>query len=196
MVLNTHRVLWLGYFLHRWVYVRDTTHFKEVFLKNGTTDIEEFNQKWYLLLRILLNIKKHMEYSEQKQVRPDIFGICPRTQVWLNVRLNWKQFRHTFRLQSGCISIRVWTDENNHHLFLTRMARLAYYLKMTRFKWNLLEESDLDQRCLLKGDSNPNDKYVLSERAVWTMNFDTIIIKIGLKMGKLWAFKEFNMANI
>ena len=28
------------------------------------------------------------------------------------------------------------------------------------------------------------------------MNFDTSIIKIGRKMGKLWAFKEFNMANI
>ena len=76
------------------------------------------------------------------------------------------------------------------------MTRLAYYLKMTRFKWNLLEESDLDPRCLLKGDINPNDKYVLPERAVWTMNFDTIIIKIGWKMGKLWAFKEFNKANI
>ena len=56
-VLNTHRVVWLRYFLHRWVYVRDTTHFEEVFLKNGTTDIEEFDQKWYMLLRILLNIR-------------------------------------------------------------------------------------------------------------------------------------------
>ena len=49
---------------------------------------------------------------------------------------------------------------------------------------------------LFKGDSNPNDKYVLAERALWTMNFDTNIIKIGWKMGKLWAIKEFNMANI
>ena len=49
---------------------------------------------------------------------------------------------------------------------------------------------------LLKGDSNPNDEYDLSERALWTMNFDTSIIKIGWKMGKLWAFKEFNMAII
>ena len=48
----------------------------------------------------------------------------------------------------------------------------------------------------LKGDSNPNDKYVLSEIALWTMNFDTSIIKIGWKMGKLWAFKQINMANI
>ena len=47
-----------------------------------------------------------------------------------------------------------------------------------------------------KGDSNPNDKYILSERALWTMNFDTSIIKIGWKMGKLWAFKEFNTASI
>ena len=28
------------------------------------------------------------------------------------------------------------------------------------------------------------------------MKFDTSIIKIGCKKGKLWAFKEFNMANI
>ena len=60
-VLNTPRIVWLGYFLHRWVYVRDTTRFEEVFLKNGITDIEEFDHKWYLLLQILLNIKKHME---------------------------------------------------------------------------------------------------------------------------------------
>ena len=49
---------------------------------------------------------------------------------------------------------------------------------------------------LIKGDSNPNNKYVLSERALWTMNFDTSIIKIGWEMSKLWAFKKFNMANI
>ena len=48
----------------------------------------------------------------------------------------------------------------------------------------------------MKGDTNPNNKYVWSERALWTMNFDTCIIKIGWKMGKLWAFKELNMANI
>ena len=48
----------------------------------------------------------------------------------------------------------------------------------------------------IKGDSNPNNKYVLAERAQWTMNFDTSINKIGWKMGKLSAFKEFNMANI
>ena len=48
----------------------------------------------------------------------------------------------------------------------------------------------------IKGDSNPNDKYVLSERALWTMNFDSSFIKIGWKMGQLWTFKEFNMANI
>ena len=49
---------------------------------------------------------------------------------------------------------------------------------------------------VVKGYSNPNDKYVLSVRALWTINFDTSIIKIGWKMGKLCAFKEFNMANI
>ena len=48
----------------------------------------------------------------------------------------------------------------------------------------------------IKEDSNPNDKYLLPERALWNMNFDTNIIKIGWKMGKLWGFKEFNMANI
>ena len=53
-----------------------------------------------------------------------------------------------------------------------------------------------DNMNIIKGDSNPNDKAVLSERALWTMNFDTSIIKIGWKMGKLWAFQEFNMADI
>ena len=48
----------------------------------------------------------------------------------------------------------------------------------------------------IKGDSNPNDKYVISEKAPWTMKFNTSIIKISWKMGKLFAFKEFNMANI
>ena len=51
-------------------------------------------------------------------------------------------------------------------------------------------------KVFLKGGSNPNDKYILSVRALWTMNFDTSIIKICWKMGKLWAFKEYNMANI
>ena len=71
-VLNTHRVVRLGYFLHRWVYVRDTTHFDEVFLKNDTTDIEEFYQNdicyfgdFWILISIWI--------SEQKRVRPDIF---------------------------------------------------------------------------------------------------------------------------
>ena len=31
----------------------------------------------------------------------------------------------------------------------------------------------------VKGDRNPNDKYVLSERALLTMNFDTSVIKIS-----------------
>ena len=48
----------------------------------------------------------------------------------------------------------------------------------------------------IKGDSNPNNKYVLSERSLWTMNFDTSIIKIVWKMGNLWAIKKFNVANI
>ena len=45
-------------------------------------------------------------------------------------------------------------------------------------------------RKIVIGDSNSNDKYVLSERAVWTMNFDTCIIKIGWKIWKLWALKK------
>ena len=31
----------------------------------------------------------------------------------------------------------------------------------------------------------PYDKYNLSERALWTMNFDTSIIKIGWKNGQV-----------
>ena len=42
----------------------------------------------------------------------------------------------------------------------------------------------------LKGDSNPNDKYVLSERALWTMNFDTSIIKIGWQTGSYGHLKN------
>ena len=48
----------------------------------------------------------------------------------------------------------------------------------------------------VKGDSNPNVKYILSEWALWPLNVDTSVTKIGWKMGKLWAFKEFNMFNI
>ena len=54
----------------------------------------------------------------------------------------------------------------------------------------------LSSLLFFKGDSNPKDKFILSERGLWTMNFDTSIIIIGWKMGNLWAFKEFNMANI
>ena len=32
---------------------------------------------------------------------------------------------------------------------------------------------------VIKGDSNPNYKYVLSEGALGTMNFDASIIKMG-----------------
>ena len=31
----------------------------------------------------------------------------------------------------------------------------------------------------IKGDRNPDNKYILSERALKTMNFDTSVIKIG-----------------
>ena len=49
---------------------------------------------------------------------------------------------------------------------------------------------------MIKGDSNPNNKYILPERALYTMNFDTSIFIVGWQMSKLWAFKEFNMADI
>ena len=48
----------------------------------------------------------------------------------------------------------------------------------------------------IKGDSNPNVKYVLSEWALWTIYFDTSIISIDWKIDKLWAFKEFKIVNI
>ena len=48
---------------------------------------------------------------------------------------------------------------------------------------------------MFKGDSNPNDKYVLSERALWTMNLIQVSSK-SIEKGELWAFKEFNTANI
>ena len=35
------------------------------------------------------------------------------------------------------------------------------------------------QHIFLKGDSNPNNKYVLSESTLCTMDFDTGVIKIG-----------------
>ena len=50
----------------------------------------------------------------------------------------------------------------------------------------------VDNANLLKGDHK--DQYVLSERALRTMNYDTKIIKISWKREK--AFKEFNMVNI
>ena len=40
----------------------------------------------------------------------------------------------------------------------------------------------------LKGNSNPNDKYVLSERALRTMNFDTISSKSVGKWEQLLLF--------
>ena len=71
-----------------------------------------------------------------------------------------------------------------HHSSVLRIRARNYNASLKLSKTNV------------KGDSNPNNKYFLSERALWTMNFDAGIIKIGWKMGKLSAFKEFNMANI
>ena len=48
----------------------------------------------------------------------------------------------------------------------------------------------------LKGDSNPNNKYVLSEWALSTMNFDTSIIKIGWKMENYGHLKNSIKADI
>ena len=72
----------------------------------------------------------------------------------------------------------------------------SYQHTGTMFKRSPLGEKVVTRGKRVKEDSNPNDKYVLSERTLRTMKFDTSIIKIGSKMGKLWAFKEFNMANI
>ena len=74
-VLNTHRVVRSGYFVQRWVFVRDTTHFEEGFLKNDTKDFEEFDQNdicFFGDFWILITIWN----SEQKRVRPDMFGFC------------------------------------------------------------------------------------------------------------------------
>ena len=45
MVLNTHRVVRLGYYHHRWVNYLDTSNIGEVFLKNETTSSKEYGQK-------------------------------------------------------------------------------------------------------------------------------------------------------
>ena len=42
-----------------------------------------------------------------------------------------------------------------------------------------LYPNTVDNANLLKGDSNHKNKYVLSERALRTMNYDTNIIKIS-----------------
>ena len=42
----------------------------------------------------------------------------------------------------------------------------------------------------IKGDSNPNEKHFLSERALWTMNFDTRFIKSVEKWGSYGHLKK------
>ena len=37
---------------------------------------------------------------------------------------------------------------------------------------------------------------IFYKKELYNVHFDTSFIKIGGKMGKLWAFKEFNMADI
>ena len=64
-----------------------------------------------------------------------------------------------------------------------------FVVKRTPWKFKAVAaDQSLEQT--IKGDSNPNNKYVLSERALWTMNFDTKFIKIVWKMGKLWHLKN------
>ena len=86
-------------------------------------------------------------------------------------------------------SVRWFFYEYTDHMF--RMKDKSKRYSISRLKWPLK-----NRHKDLKGDSNPNDKDVLSVRTLWTMNFDTSVIKIGSTMEKLWAFKEFNMANI
>ena len=75
------------------------------------------------------------------------------------------------------------TSENCKSLVCRTSAILKYFcplkVNIVCFKENILSEVHLNICSRLKGDSNPNDKYVLSERALLTMNFDTDIIEIG-----------------
>ena len=63
MVLNTHRVVRLGYYHHRWVNYLDTSNIGEFFLKNDTTSSKEYGQKWH---RRLLHIEKRKFHGRQK----------------------------------------------------------------------------------------------------------------------------------
>ena len=61
---------------------------------------------------------------------------------------------------------------------------MYYILKNCFFTADIQAEAS---SIYFKGDSNPNDnlKYVWSERALWTMNFEASIIKIGWKNGEV-----------
>ena len=81
-----------------------------------------------------------------------------------------------------------------NYLHHQRNLMVVTYLVNTELSQMLLPSSQfLHNRYNIKRDNNPNDKHALLERALLTTNFDTSIIKIGWKMGKLCAF---NMANI
>ena len=83
-VLNTHRVVRLWYNHQQWVYVRDTTHFGEVFMKMRQQTAKSATKNDGDFLILICTIA-----SEQKRVRIDIFCICPRTlEVWLNLSFN------------------------------------------------------------------------------------------------------------
>ena len=65
MVLNTHMVVRLGYYRHRWVNYLDTSNYEEFFLKNDTTASKEYDKKRYNLHQRLLHIEKRKFLCEQ-----------------------------------------------------------------------------------------------------------------------------------
>ena len=75
---------------------------------------------------------------------------------------------------------RPWFDEGPKLSSTTSVEKVICLLRHQFFR-HLVSSRVCSS--VIKGDSNPNDKYVLSERALWTMNFDTSIIKISWKMG-------------
>ena len=66
MVLNTHRVVRLGYYHHRCVNYLDTSNIVEFFLKNETTSSKKYGQQRYSLHRRLLHIEKRKFHGRQK----------------------------------------------------------------------------------------------------------------------------------
>ena len=109
------------------------------------------------------------------------YDISPVSTVWIQIRPK----KIGYRLSASDKTCRQLGNRVNYYKTCRQLGERVNYYKTCP-----------QQGERVKGDSNPNGKYVISEKALWTMNFDTSIIKIGRKMGKLWAFKELNMANI